>query len=92
MLKSIIKVKTQDILKLDKKKIINYLENDKIVIIKKIISKKLCNSILKYLTNISHNNITNYLNAFVAKKWRMIYIVKQKHYKMKHEKCSTNTI
>ena len=38
MLKSIIKVKTQDILKLDKQKIINYLENDKIVIIK-IISK-----------------------------------------------------
>ena len=38
MLKSIIKVKTQDILKLDKQKIINYLENDKIVILK-IISK-----------------------------------------------------
>ena len=29
MLKSIIKVKTQDILKLDKQKIINYLENIK---------------------------------------------------------------
>ena len=60
MLKSIIKVKTQNILKLDKQKIINYLENDKIVIIKKIISKKLCNSITKYLTNISHNTIPNY--------------------------------
>ena len=34
MLKSIIKVKTEDILKLDKQKIINYLENNKIVIIK----------------------------------------------------------
>ena len=60
MPKSIIKVKTEDILKLDKQKIINYLENNKIVIIKKIISKKLCNSITKYLTNISRNTIPNY--------------------------------
>ncbi len=46
--------------KINNKNIVDNLENNKIVILKKIYKKSLCKKIINYLTNIGKNSLTSY--------------------------------
>lgn len=61
MMSPLVIIKSKNILKENTSKIIDNLQKDKIILIKNLVSKKLCNEIKKYLTNISHNSIPNYV-------------------------------
>ena len=60
MSKDLIKIKTNNILKLNISKIINYLEDDKVLLIKNFVSKNLSTDLKKYLFNVSNNSLPNF--------------------------------